>query len=94
MSLSDCCCRSPVLHNNNVAFTAEGDLWLHSLKCNLINKLTTHSAKRTQYSTSVYGNSIAFAANYEGDTEVYVIPVLAGVAKRVTFENSQVRLQG
>jgi tricorn protease len=85
--------RSPALSGDNVVFTAEGDLWVYSLKSQSAKRLTTHPAEEKQAIISADGQRIAFAANYEGSTEIYLIGINGGVAKRVTFENSAVRLQ-
>ncbi|NQZ10694.1 MAG: PD40 domain-containing protein [Algicola sp.] len=90
--------RSPDLHNDTVVFTAEGDLWLTKFnkrgKTTQAKRLTTHVVEERQASISNDGKQIAYVANYEGSSEVYVIGVDGGVAKRVTFENSFVKVQG
>lgn len=85
--------RDPDLHNNKVVFTAEGDLWLHDSSTSATRRLTTNIAQEQQAAFSADGSQIAFTANYDGATEVYVIPSDGGLAKRVTFENSYVNLQ-
>jgi len=86
--------RSPDINKDTVVFTAEGDIWLSSLKNKNAVRLTTNPAIESQAHLSNNGKSIAFAANYEGATEIYIMPTAGGVAKRVTFENSSVRIQG
>jgi tricorn protease len=85
--------RSPALQGDNVAFTAEGDLWLYSLSTQITKRLTTHPTEEKQAAFSKDGQWLAFVANYEGASEVYVISTSGGIAKRVTFENSSVRVQ-
>ena len=89
--------REPVLHNDQLIFNAEGDLW--SVDLNTKNggqfgatRLTTQRAEETQPVISPDGTQLAFVANYEGTTEVYIKPVSGGVAKRATFENAAVKL--
>lgn len=86
--------RAPALHDNTLVFTAEGDLWKTQLNSKIASRLTTQAAEETDASISQDGQWIAFSANYEGATEVYVMPMAGGVAKRVSFENSRIRLQG
>ncbi|GAA5136768.1 S41 family peptidase [Thalassotalea piscium] len=86
--------RSPDINNNTLVFTAEGDLWVKELNQVQARRLTTHPAEETQAAISDDGKQVAFAANYEGATEVYVIGINGGIAKRVSFENSAVRVQG
>ncbi len=84
--------RSPDIHGDTVVFTAEGDLWTSSLSQNQAKRLTSHVAEEKQASISNDGKWVAYAADYEGATEVYVISINGGVAKRVTFENSRVKV--
>lgn len=85
--------RHPSMHNNTVVFTAEGDLWRMPLDAEgAAIRLTTHPAEEHSAVISPDGNEVAFAANYEGTTEVYVMPIDGGLAKRVTFESSSLRL--
>lgn len=85
--------RFPALHNNTLVFTAEGDLWKTSLDQTYAKRLTTHVAQESQAAISRDGQFIAFVANYSGSDEVYVMPIQGGLAKQVTFENVQVKLQ-
>jgi tricorn protease len=86
--------RYPDLHENTLVFTAEGDIWLADINSGNTQRLTTHKAEETQASISNDGKQIAYAANYEGATEVYVIPTQGGLPKRVSFENARVRIHG
>jgi len=86
--------RYPDLHKDTVVFTAEGDLWVSQLNQSQARRLTTHPAEETQATISNDGEQVAFVANYEGAKEVYVIGINGGIATRVSFENSSVRLQG
>lgn len=86
--------RSPDLSMDTLVFTAEGDLWVSQLNQSQARRLTTHPAQETQAAISNDGKQVAFAANYEGATEVYVIGINGGIAKRVSFENSAVKVQG
>lgn len=86
--------RSADVHDGTLVFTAEGDLWLNPNNSDYATRLTTHPAEEKGAAFSPDGKSIAYAANYEGAQEVYVIPVNGGVPKRVSFENSRVKVQG
>ncbi|WP_350976770.1 S41 family peptidase [Shewanella sp. AC34-MNA-CIBAN-0136] len=90
--------RAPALHDQTLVFTAEGDLWTTELsqKNNQTkaSRLTSLAAEELDATISKDGKWVAYTANYEGATEVYVMPIQGGVAKRVSFENSRVRLQG
>ncbi|MET1256188.1 S41 family peptidase [Aliikangiella maris] len=86
--------RSPDLNKDTLVFTAEGDLWLSQLNSGQAKRLTTHPAEEYQAAISPDGKWVAYAANYEGRIEAYVIPITGGLPKRVSFENSSIRVQG
>ncbi len=86
--------RYPDLHEDTLVFTAEGDLWLADLNSGKTQRLTTQEAEETQASISTDGKQVAFVANYEGSSEVYVIGIDGGLAKRLSYENARVRVLG
>ena len=81
---------SPAMRGDTVVFTAEGDLWTHHRGEGRTERLTTHPTLETQATLSRDGQHIAFAADYEGATEVYVMPISGGVPLRLTYENGRV----
>ena len=85
--------RSPVLQQEQLVFTAEGDLWHATLNEVNARRITSHLAEETQPLISADGTQLAFVANYDGASEIYLMPLSGGVAKRVSFENSRVRIQ-
>lgn len=86
--------RDPALHDDLLVFVAEGDLWRVPATGGDAVRLTTHDAHEHSPHVSPDGEQIAFVANYEGAPEAYVMPLNGGIPKRVSFENSQVRVQG
>ncbi|MCC5825253.1 S41 family peptidase [Alkalimonas sp.] len=91
---SDSYFRSPSLQQDNLLFTSEGNIWQADLASLRGHRLTTHPTEETQARLSPDGKWLAFVASYEQTPELYVKAANGGVAKRVTFENSRVRLQG
>lgn len=77
--------RMPAIHGDTVVFTAEGDLWRVGLAGGHAQRLTTHAGLETDAAISPDGQWIAFSAQYEGPTEVYVMPLAGGLPKRLTF---------
>jgi tricorn protease len=77
-----------------LVFTAEGDLWKVTLGEKFAQRLTTHPAEEKEASISADGKWVAYAANYSGTPEVYVIPIQGGLAKRITFENVMIKVHG
>ncbi|SEA99742.1 S41 family peptidase [Alkalimonas amylolytica] len=91
---SDSYFRSPSLQQESLLFTSEGNIWQADLASLRGHRLTTHPTEETQARLSPDGQWLAFVASYEQTPELYVKAASGGVAKRVTFENSRVRLQG
>ena len=88
--------RGPSLANSNLVFSAEGDLW----KAQLTNsgplsaqRLTTHASLESQALISPNGRTVAFVANYQGNSEIYTMPIGGGVPQRISFEHASVNLQ-
>ena len=80
--------RFPAVHGDTVVFTAEGDLWRVSLNGGIAQRLTTHAGMEANAAISPDGHLVAFSAQYDGATEVYVMPVEGGLPKRLTFEGN------
>jgi tricorn protease len=78
--------RFPAIHGNDVVFTAEGDLWKYNLETHQAIRLTTGHGVESNASISPDGSMIAFTGQYEGPSEVYVMPVGGGTPKRLTYE--------
>jgi len=86
--------RSPALHGDLIVFTAEGDLWSYMHGDESAQRLTTHPSLEAAATISPDGTHVAFAADYEGASETYVMSITGGVPRRVTFENSWAVPQG
>ena len=79
--------RFPEIHENTVAFTAEGDIWTVPLSGGLARRLTTHAEEETYPKISPDGKTLMYTASYEGPTEVYSIPLAGGLPTRWTYES-------
>jgi tricorn protease len=78
--------RSPALHDNTIAFTAEGDLWLVGIEGGQARRLTTNPGNEFSAVFSPDGSSLAFSADYEGSAEIYTMPATGGLPVRRTYE--------
>ncbi|MCX7862869.1 MAG: PDZ domain-containing protein [Bacteroidales bacterium] len=77
--------RFPAIFGNQVVFTYAGDLYTVDISKNeLARKLTNHQGYEMFAHFSPDGKHIAFSAQYDGNTEVYVIPSTGGEPKRLT----------
>ena len=77
--------RFPAIHGNQVVFTYAGDLYTVSALGGIARKLTNHEGFEMFPRFSDDGKWIAFTGQYDGNTEVYVIPSEGGVPVRLTF---------
>ena len=86
--------RFPSLRGETIVFTAEGDIWTVNANGGTARRLTTHPALETQAQISPDGRQVAFVASYDGQPDVYVMPIAGGEPKRLTFEGPRVILSG
>ena len=80
--------QTPDIHNDQIVFTAEGDLWTVSAQGGLASRLTTHAETELLPHFSPDGQTISFSASYEGPLELYTIPATGGMTMRWTYESS------
>ncbi len=81
--------RFPDIHGDKVVFTYAGDLWIASTSGGSATRLTSHPGVELFAKFSPDGKWIAFTGQYDGDEQVYVIPVSGGVPKQLTFYPSR-----
>lgn len=77
--------RFPAIYDNQIAFTYAGDLYSVPANGGIARKLTTHEGNEMFPRFSPDGKWIAFTGQYDGNTEVYLIPSEGGIPKRLTF---------
>ncbi|HEY7090221.1 MAG TPA: hypothetical protein VH518_19140, partial [Tepidisphaeraceae bacterium] len=81
--------RQPTIAGDQIAFTAEGDLWKVSTAGGLAVRLTSHPASESFAHFSPDGKWIAFTADYEGNSDIYVMSANGGEPVRLTFHPSR-----
>lgn len=77
--------RSPAVSANHLAFVYGGDIWISDKDGSNPRRLTVNPAVEQNPMFSPDGKQIAFTGNYDGNTDVYVIPIEGGAPKRVTY---------
>lgn len=77
--------RQPAVLRDHLAFVYAGDIWLADRNGNNPTRLTTHPADELAPAFSPDGKMIAFSARYDGNTDVYVVPISGGQPKRLTW---------
>ncbi len=77
--------RFPTIHNNQIVFTYAGDLYTVGSAGGTARKLTNDIGYEMFARFSHDGKTIAFTAQYDGNTEVYTINSQGGIPKRITY---------
>ena len=77
--------KQPALSADKLAFVYAGDIWIANRDGTAPRRLTSHPADESRPSFSPDGSMLAFAANYEANTDVYVIPATGGQPRRLTW---------
>lgn len=75
-------------------FTCQGDLWRGDLQTGAARRLTSDPGLEDSARFSPDGKSIAFSGQYDGGTDVYVMPIDGGAPKRLTYDPTAARVQG
>ncbi len=77
--------RFPTVHGEQVVFAYAGDLYSVPVQGGMARKLTSDPGYEMFPHFSPDGKTIAFTAQYDGNTEVYTMPAKGGVPVRLTI---------
>ncbi|MEZ4713687.1 MAG: S41 family peptidase [Caldilineaceae bacterium] len=77
--------RFPTIHENNIVFVSEDDLWSAQAGGGPAYRLTSNLGSVTYPALSPDGKLLAFVGREEGAPEVYVMPAEGGSARRLTY---------
>jgi len=78
--------RFPALHGGRVVFTYAGDLYTVGLQGGVARRLTSDPKGFEMFARfSPDGKTLAFTGQYDGNTEVYVMPSEGGEPRRLTY---------
>ncbi len=86
--------RQPTISNTDVVFVYANDLWKASINGGNAIRLTSDDGYESNPHFSNDGKMIAFTAQYDGNTDVYVIPSEGGEPKRLTYHPARDFVQG
>ncbi|MCI0392649.1 MAG: PDZ domain-containing protein [Acidobacteria bacterium] len=75
----------PAISKTHIAFIYAGDLWAADIDGKNPRRLTTDQGFESNPVFSPDGTLIAFSAQYDGNTDVFVVPVAGGVPTRLTW---------
>ncbi len=75
----------PAFNGSEIVFSYAGDLWRVGKAGGAAVRLTTGQGMETYPVFSPDGKTVAFAGEYDGNFDVYTVPVAGGVPKRITY---------
>jgi len=84
----------PTLSDRQLAFIYAGDLYVSALDGTAVRRLTSDEGIERSPAFSPDGTRIAFSAEYDGNVDVFVVPVVGGVPQRLTWHPGPDVVQG
>ena len=80
------------MSESHIAFVYGGDIWLVDKEGGTANQLTRSQGVESWPKFSPDGQYIAYSAYYNGNEDIYVVPVTGGIPKRVTYASFSDRM--
>src|SRR5688572_2534992 len=79
--------RFPDVSATQIAFVYGGDIWVVPRSGGTAFRLTSSTGEESWPRFSPDGKTIAFSATYDGNTDVYTMPITGGVPIRLTWNS-------
>ena len=86
--------RNPAISKEKISFVYAGDIWVANLDGSNVRRITTFEGVEADPHFSPGGESIAFTGEYDGNTDVFVVPSNGGEPKRLTWHPSADLVRG
>lgn len=67
-------------------FTYASDLWTAKREGGLARRITSHPGQETRARISPDGKFVAFSGEYDGNVDVFVVPIEGGEPKRLSYD--------
>ncbi len=84
----------PAISRDHIAFHYANDLWVAGRDGKSVRRLTSDLGLEANPFFSPDGSLLAFSAQYDGNTDVYVVPTAGGVPRRLTWHPMPDAVQG
>src|SRR6476659_2436233 len=75
----------PTISKDLIAFIYAEDLWVANRDGSYPRRITVSEGQESNPVFSPDGNTIAFTGQYDGNTDVFIVPAAGGVPKRLTW---------
>src|SRR5437588_8686108 len=86
--------RMPTVSATSIAFVYANNIWTVERAGGLARRITSFQGQSSNPHFSPDGKTIAFSAEYAGNTDVYVVPAEGGEPKRLTWHPGNDTVQG
>lgn len=79
--------RTPSLSpdGKDLAFSYQGDIWVHNLNTNQSKRITVHQAYESNPIWNNDGSELAFSSNRKGSNNVFTVSKMGGMPKQITY---------
>ncbi|WP_396625128.1 PDZ domain-containing protein [Luteitalea sp.] len=84
----------PAISARHIAFTYAGDLYVADHDGKNVRRLTSDEGVERAPAFSPDGTQLAFSAEYDGNVDVFVVPVTGGLPRRLTWHPGPDVVQG
>ena len=84
----------PAISQDHIAFIYANDLWVANSDGTQPRRLTVDEGIEARPAFSPDGKTLAFSAEYDGNIDVFTVPVEGGVPKRLTWHPSADQVEG
>src|SRR5689334_10258422 len=86
--------RTPTVSERHIAFAYANNIWVVERGGGAARRLTSFQGETQNPKLSPDGRTVAFSAEYGGNTDVYLVPVEGGQPKRLTWHPGADLVQG
>jgi len=86
--------QKPAMNKTEIVFSYAGDLWTVSRQGGVATRLTAGSGVESNAAFSPDGSTVAFSGEYDGNTDVFIVPATGGIPRRITYHPDADRLAG
>src|ERR1035437_3506868 len=86
--------QKPAMNKTEMVFSYSGDLWRVSREGGVATRLTSGPGFESDAAFSPDGKTLAFSGEYDGNVDIFTVPVSGGFPKRVTFHPDADRVVG
>ena len=86
--------RQPAVSATQIAFVYAGDIWLADKSGGVALRLSSPKGEESFPRFSPDGGWLAFTGDYDGNEDIYVMPVTGGLPRRITHHGAPDRMLG